>query len=148
MLLPNHTLWWYSFQFTVIRSRLYYCIVWSTDRLPVSPYIFLHLSRSLTVARVHSKTLHPCSSNQCDTARLESKLSSIQIMHISSHEIVHSFLYDTQRPSYQNPQRRHVAVRLRNEERPSVFFWTLPVLQTSRSPSFPTLLTIVEIIHF
>jgi hypothetical protein len=39
-----------------------------------------HISPSLiTVARVHS-TLHPSSSNQCDTARLESKLSSIQIM--------------------------------------------------------------------
>jgi hypothetical protein len=59
-------------------------------------------------------------------------------MHISSHEIVHSFLYD------ENPQRRYVAVRLRNEERPSVFLGTLPVFQTSRSPSFPTLLTIVN----
>ena len=108
----------------------------------------LHISASLiTVARVRS-TLHPCSSNQCDTARLESKLTSIQIMHISSHEIVHSFLYDTQRPSYQNPQRRHVAVRLRNEERPSVFFGTLPVFRTSRSPSFLTPLTILKITHF
>jgi hypothetical protein len=54
------------------------------------------------------------------------------------------FSYDAQRPSYQNPQRRYVAVRLRNEERPSVFFGTIPVFQTSRSPSFPTLLTIVN----
>ena len=69
-------------------------------------------------------------------------------MHISSHEIVHSFSYDAQRPSYQNPQRRYVAVRLRNEERPSVFFGTLPVFWTSRSPSFLTPLTILKITHF
>ena len=54
------------------------------------------------------------------------------------------FSYDAQRPSYQNPQRRYVAVRLRNEERPSVFFGTLPVFWTSRSPSLPTPLTIVN----
>ena len=96
---------------------------------------------------MHS-TLHPCSSNQCNTARLESKLTSIQIMHISSHEIVHSFSYDAQRPSYQNPQRRYVAVRLRNEERPSVFFGTLPVFRTSRFLSSLTLLTILKITYF
>ncbi len=38
-------------------------------------YIYFYVSLSLiTVARVHS-TLNPCSSNQCDTARLESKLT-------------------------------------------------------------------------
>ncbi len=44
-------------------------------RHSVLPYLFLHLSLSLvTVARVHSNS-QPCSSNQCDTARLESKLT-------------------------------------------------------------------------
>ena len=52
--------------------------------------VLLHIFPSLiSVARVHSE-LHLCSSNQCDTARLESKCTSIQIMLISSHEIVHS----------------------------------------------------------
>ena len=72
---------------------------------------------------------------------------SIQIMLISSHEIEHSFLYNAQCPSYQNPQRRYDAVRLRNEERPSVFFGTLPVFRTSRSLSSLTLLTILKITH-
>ena len=54
---------------------------------------------------MHS-TLHPCSSNQFDTAWLESKLTSIQIMLISSHEIEHWFSNHTQRPLYQNPHRR------------------------------------------
>ncbi len=96
---------------------------------------------------MHS-TLHPCSSNQCNTAQLESKLTSIQIMHISSHEIVHSFSYNTQRRSYQNPQQRYDVVRLRNEEYPSVFFGTLPVFRTSCSLSFTTPLTILKITHF
>ncbi len=69
-------------------------------------------------------------------------------MLISSHEIEHWFLYDAQRPSYQNPQRRYDAVRLRNEERPSVFFGTLPVFQTSCFLSSLTLLTILKIKHF
>jgi hypothetical protein len=69
-------------------------------------------------------------------------------MLISSHEIEHSFSYDAQRPSYQNPQRRYDAVRLRNEERPSVYFGTLHVFQTSCSLSALTLLTILKITHF
>ena len=51
---------------------------------------------------MHS-TLHLCSSNQCDTARLESKLTSIQIMHISSHEIVHSFFVRRSTPVVPKP---------------------------------------------
>jgi hypothetical protein len=44
-------------------------------RHSVLPYVFLHLSLSMiTVARVHS-TLQPCSSNQCNTAHLEPKLT-------------------------------------------------------------------------
>jgi hypothetical protein len=53
-------------------------------------YVYkLHISPSqTTVTRVHS-TLHLCSRKQCNTARLESKLTSIQIMFISTHEIEH-----------------------------------------------------------
>jgi hypothetical protein len=52
---------------------------WSQSLLDVthsvSPYVYIHLSQSLiTVDAMHS-TLQPCSSNQCDTARLESKLT-------------------------------------------------------------------------
>jgi hypothetical protein len=147
--------------FTSTRSSVHFPITcynlltnqWRSDSRGVTDIQYryvciLHISPSLiTVARVHS-TLHPCFSNQCNTARLESKLTSIQIMHISSHEIVHSFSYDAQRPLYQNPQRRYDAVRLRNEERPSVFVGTLPVFRTSRSLSFPTPLTILKITHF
>ena len=51
------------------------CAVVPSVRHSVSPYIFLRLSLSLiTVALMHS-TLQPCSRNQCDTARLESKLT-------------------------------------------------------------------------
>ena len=35
MLFPNHALWWYRFQFSVIRSRLYYSIVWNTAAVQV-----------------------------------------------------------------------------------------------------------------
>ncbi len=45
-------------------------------------YVFLHISLSLiTVARVHS-TLQPCSSNQCNTAYLESKLTHRHSNHV------------------------------------------------------------------
>jgi hypothetical protein len=59
-------------------TDIQYCYV---SILPISPSL-------ITVARMHS-TLHPCSSNQFNTAQLESKLTSIQIMLISSHEIEH-----------------------------------------------------------
>ena len=55
---------------------------------------------------MHSKTLHPCSSNQCDTARLESKLTSIQIMFISFLEFVHWFSNDAQRLVYEKQRSR------------------------------------------
>jgi hypothetical protein len=70
------------------------------------------LSLSLIfVARVHSKTIHRCSSNQCDTTRLESKLTSIQTMFISSHEIEQSISNEAQRLVYQK-QRRDTKQRL------------------------------------
>ena len=110
----------------------------NTVKHPVSPYIFLHLSRSLTVARVHSKTLHPCSSNQCDTARLESKLSSIQIMFISSHEHEHSFSNETQRLVYRRPHR---GTKRRLRETRSV-----PHCSKGTLPSFRPLITVA--LHF
>ena len=74
---------------------------------PVSPYVFLHLSLSLiTVARVHSKS-QPYSSNQCDTARLESKLTRrLKMMFVSSHETEHSFSNEAQRLVYRRLRRR------------------------------------------
>jgi hypothetical protein len=46
-------------------------IIYVTDIQYRNVLCIIHISPSLiTVARVHS-TLHPCSSNQCDTARLE-----------------------------------------------------------------------------
>jgi hypothetical protein len=60
----------------------------------------------MTVARVHSKS-QPCSSNQCDTARLESKLiRRFKMMFISSHEIEHSFSNEAQRLVYRRLRRR------------------------------------------
>jgi hypothetical protein len=60
----------------------------------------------ITVARVHSKS-QPCSSNQCDTACLESKLSLVvQTMFISNHEIEHSFSNEAQRLVYRRLRRR------------------------------------------
>ena len=78
---------------------------------------FSHLSLSLiTVARVHW-TLQPCSSNQCDTARLETNSfvdsKTCSNMFISSHEIEHSFSNEAQRLVYRQ-QRRRTKQRHRN----------------------------------
>ncbi len=74
--------------FTLTKSFVLSLITWYTllttqqrfdsravEKIQYCPMYILHLSLSLvTVARVH-RTSQPCSSNQCDTARLESKLT-------------------------------------------------------------------------
>ena len=117
-------------------------------RLLVSPYYILHLSLSLTVARMHSKTLHPCSSNQCNTARLESKLSSIQIhVHLIPWDWTLIFKRRST-PRIPKPTPRHETTSPRNEECSSLFQGTLPFSQTSHPPVSFTPLTIVKITHF
>jgi hypothetical protein len=82
-------------------------VVYSTFSIEL--YIFLHISLSLiTISSAH-RTLQPCSSNQCDTARLESKLTRrSNHVHLTSHEIEHSFSYDyeAQRFVYRRLRRR------------------------------------------
>ena len=87
-------------------STWYWCTLqcWLVTDIQYCYVSVLHISSSLiTVAGMHST---PCSSNQCNTAQLESKLTLIHIMLISSHEIGHWFSNNAQRPSYQNPYRR------------------------------------------
>ncbi len=104
-----------------------------------------HLSLSLvTVARVHS-TPQPCSSNQCDTARLESKLTRcsndvhlisshlISSHLISSHEDEHSFSNEAQRLVYRQLRCR-TKRRLRDTK--SVADSYLVHSSTLISPSF------------
>jgi hypothetical protein len=62
----------------------YNCVRWFFVRHLVLPYVFLHQYLSLiTVTHMH-RTLQPCSSNQCNTAHLESKLTC-QFKTCSSH---------------------------------------------------------------
>ncbi len=125
--------------------------------LSVSPFAFLHLSLSLiTVARVHS-TLQPCSSNQCDTARLESKLTrrskhvhlipwdwTLVFKRGSTPRIPTTTLsYETTTQQYKECSRLHSGTLLYSHS--SSFLWTSHNSQNNsfkcNSP-FPTLLHI------
>ncbi len=91
----------------------------------------------------NSKTLHPCPSSQCDTARLESKLTLIQIMFISFLEFEHWFSNDAQRLVYEKQRSRTLLTVIDVRSVPEC---SLEALLTSPFP-LPTLLTSVNF-HF
>jgi hypothetical protein len=81
------------------------CTRYCTVRHSVSPYVNF-TSISIPNYCLPRKS-QPCSSNQCDTARLESKLTRrLKMMFISSHEIEHSFSNEAQRLVYRRLRRR------------------------------------------
>jgi hypothetical protein len=134
------------------RNTTAYCLVLYGNRTVLSLFVLNIQYRPTYFSIIPIPKLLPVCTVHCIRAPVTSATlhdwnqNSHRFKSCTSHPMrlcIH-FSYDAQRPSYQNPQRRHVAVRLRNEERRSVFFGTLPVFQTSRSPSFPTPLTIVN----
>ena len=116
-----------------------------TVRHSVSPYVILHLSLSLiTVARVHS-TLQPCSSNQCDTARLESKLiRRSNDVHLIPWEWTLVFKRGST-PRVPTTTSSYEATTPRYEE---CSRFSSGALLYSHSPLFSHPLTIVKITHF